>query len=180
MIKFGGGFYCALIDGIYVFNGFFMSMKNAYVKPGNRIVAYSVTWDQNKCSWEDFRSKVLGPTDPTKAPKDSIRGMIFADWEKLGLAKQPNTGDNGVHASASPFEGLAEHMNWLKMKPENCAFGQTMMKCGISAETISAWSTDPQVVINSSGEKGSCFDALEDMDSLACAAEATKLNLLNM
>eukprot|EP00493_Phyllostaurus_siculus_P006276 UN06337 len=56
-------------------------------------------------------------------------------------------------------------MNWLKMKPENCAFGQTMMKCGISAATISAWSTDPQVVINSSGEKGSCFDALEDMSS---------------
>eukprot|EP00493_Phyllostaurus_siculus_P011900 UN12070 len=27
MIKFGGWFYCALIEGIYVFNGIFMSMK---------------------------------------------------------------------------------------------------------------------------------------------------------
>jgi hypothetical protein len=179
MIKFGGGFYCALIEGIYVFNGFFMSMKNAYVKPGNRIVAYSVTWDQNNCSWEDFRCKVLGPTDPTKAPKDSIRGMIFADWEKLGLAEQPNTGDNGVHASASPFEGLAEHMNWLGMSPKKCVFGQTMLSTGIAMKTIAEWSVDPQLIISPSGERGSCFDAMEDQNALDCIATAVKLELLN-
>jgi hypothetical protein len=38
--------------------------------------------------------------------------MILRDWENLGLAYVPNVGDNGVHASASPFEGLAEKMNW--------------------------------------------------------------------
>merc|ERR1719464_2299714 len=145
MIKFGGGFYCALIDGIYIFNGFFMSMRNAYVKPGNRVVAYSVTWDQNKCSWEDFRGKVLGPTDPTKAPADSIRGMIYADWEKLGLASAPNTSDNGVHASASPFEGLAERMNWLGYRIEDDVFGSRLLQEGISADAITEWSVDPQV-----------------------------------
>lgn len=34
-------------------------------------------------------------------------------------------GDNGVHASASPFEALAERMNWLKVEPEKvcmCVF----------------------------------------------------------
>lgn len=179
MIKFGGGFYCALIDGIYIFNGFFMSMRHAYVKPGNRIVAYSVTWDQNTCSWEDFRGKVLGPTDPSKAPADSIRGMIYADWESLGLAGQPNTGDNGVHASASPYEGLSEHMNWLGMKSDACVFGQTMKKCGIDEETIKSWSNDPQVVVDPSGERGSCFDAMEDQNALDCACTAVKLNLLN-
>jgi len=179
MIKFGGGFYCALIEGIYIFNGFFMSMKNAYVKPGNRIIAYSVTWDQNKCSWEDFRGKVLGPTDPTKAPADSIRGMIYADWEKLGLASQPNTGDNGVHASASPFEGLAEHMNWLGMSPKKCVFGQTMLSTGIAMKTIAEWSVDPQLIISPSGERGSCFDAMEDQNALDCIATAVKLELLN-
>jgi len=179
MVKFGGGFYCALIEGIYVFNGFFMSMKNAYVKPGNRIVAYSVTWDQSKCSWEDFRSKVLGPTDPTKAPKDSIRGMIYADWKNLGLASQPNTGDNGVHASASPFEGLAEHMNWLGMSPKQCVFGRTMLMAGIATKTIVDWSVDPQLVVNASGERGSCFDAMEDQNALDCIATAVKLDFLN-
>lgn len=179
MIKFGGGFYCAKIQDIYVFNGFFMSMRAAYVADGKQIVAYSVSWDEKDLSWEDFRGKVLGPTDPSKAPEDSIRGTIYREWEKLGLEKQPDTGDNGVHASASPYEGLAEHMNWLKQNPEDCAFGQTMMKSGISKETISAWSTDPQVIINSGGDRGSCFDAMEDMNSLDCVAAAVKLNLLN-
>jgi hypothetical protein len=36
----------------------------------------------------------------------------------LGLQYCPNVGDNGVHASASPFEALAERMNWLKVEPE--------------------------------------------------------------
>ena len=49
--------------------------------------------------------QVLGPTDPSTAPPDSLRGQIMSGWEGLGLAAPPNTGDNGVHASASPFEG---------------------------------------------------------------------------
>ena len=61
-----------------------------------------------------FVRQVLGPTDPAKAPEGSLRGMMNAQWEALGLAAAPNTTDNGVHASASPFEGLAERMNWLK------------------------------------------------------------------
>jgi hypothetical protein len=30
LIKFGGGFYCALIDDMYIFNGFFMEMRDKY------------------------------------------------------------------------------------------------------------------------------------------------------
>jgi hypothetical protein len=56
-------------------------------------------------AWADFRGKVLGPTNPADAPADSLRGMLNADWQSLGLKSAPNTGDNGVHASASPFEG---------------------------------------------------------------------------
>ena len=62
---------------------------------------------------------VLGPTDPKAAPEGSLRNMILQDWVALGLKDEPNTGDNCVHASASPFEGLAERMNWLKTDPEN-------------------------------------------------------------
>jgi hypothetical protein len=57
---------------------------------------------------------VLGPTDPKQAPEGSLRNMILNDWQALGLEYEPNTGDNCVHASASPFEGLAERLNWLK------------------------------------------------------------------
>lgn len=31
LVKFGGGFYCGLVDGLYVFNGFFMSMRSKFV-----------------------------------------------------------------------------------------------------------------------------------------------------
>merc|ERR1719436_1874009 len=178
MIKFGGGFYCAFIQDLYIFNGFFMSMRNKYVAEGCSIHWFTVDFDQ-ELSWEDFRGKVLGPTDPSTAPEDSVRGMIYRDWEKLGLAKQPDTGDNGVHASASPFEGLAEHMNWLKKDISQCAFGQQMLKCGISEDTIKAWSVDPQVKLNAAGEMGSCFDALEDMNAIACIGRSAQLNLLN-
>merc|ERR1719163_317174 len=104
LIKFGGGFYCGLIEGLYVFNGFFMSMRSKFVTPGTSIYYYVVDFDASAVSWEDFRGKVLGPTDPKDAPAGSLRGMILAKWQELGLKDVPNVGDNGVHASASPFE----------------------------------------------------------------------------
>ena len=45
MVKFGGGFYCGLIEGLYVFNGFFMSMRSKFTAPGLSIHYYVVEWD---------------------------------------------------------------------------------------------------------------------------------------
>ena len=133
LIKFGGGFYCALIDAskkVYTFNAFFMSMRGKFTQPGSSIHWYVVEFDSAKLSWADFRGKVLGPTEPSAAPADSLRGMIFSDWQALGLTSVPNTGDNGVHASASPFEGLAERMNWLKTPLEADRFGALLLSKG--------------------------------------------------
>ena len=46
LIKFGGGFYCGLIEiagkkPIYVFNGFFMTMRTEFTKPGLSIPYFS-------------------------------------------------------------------------------------------------------------------------------------------
>ena len=181
LIKFGGGFYCGEITAkgqtIYVFNGFFMEMRNTFTAPGKKIHYYSVEWDEKDLSWSDFRNKVLGPTDPKEAPKDSLRGKVLADWKKLGLASEPNVGDNGVHASASPFEGMAERMNWLGATCPKDAFCTALKASGLSEDTIKAWSVDPQVKIGE-GKKKSLFDSLEDMDAGACVAEAKKLNAL--
>merc|ERR1712014_474259 len=114
------------------FNGFFMSMRSAFTVPGKCIHYYSVEWDEKDLSWEDFRGKVLGPTDPAEAPADSLRGKILADWEKLGLQSVPNVGDNGVHASASPFEGLAERMNWLSTPLAQDAYATALLGAGVS------------------------------------------------
>merc|ERR1719362_517879 len=124
LVKFGGGFYCGKLeregkDTLYVFNGFFMSMRSKFVSEGASIYYYVVSWNTEPkgeakgTSWEDFRGSVLGPTDPATAPADSLRGAILAKWKELGLTSEPNVGNNGVHASASPFEALAERMNWI-------------------------------------------------------------------
>ena len=171
MVKFGGGFYCGEIKpGMYAFNGFFMSMRSKFVIPGTSIHYYVVDWDENDLKWADFRGKALGPTDPAKAPKDSIRGMIMRDWKELGLDYQPTTGDNGVHASASPFEGLAEKMNWLKVNPSKDAFGAALINKGVDVATIKKWSVDPQV------KGASLFDQLEDQDVGDCIKTAVELS----
>ena len=101
----------------------------------------------------------------------------MADWEKLGLTAPPNTGDNGVHASASPFEGLAEKMNWLQLDPTTDAFATALTDAGLTAETLKAWTVDPQVMLpGGAGKKGSLFDQLEDMDFPAAVAKCKAIN----
>jgi hypothetical protein len=175
LVKLGGGFYAGLVDTIpgkppiYTFNGFFMSMRAKFVVPGSSIHYYVVQWNPSDLPWADFRGKVLGPTDPANAPADSLRGQILANWGELGLKSAPDTGDNGVHASASPFEGLCERMNWLKVPLDADEFGQQLLGAGLTEETIRAWSVDPQV-------KGrSVFDTFEDLDVSACVTKAVEI-----
>jgi len=179
-VKFGGGFYCGKIevDGkfYYTFNAFFMTMRGKFTTPGTSITYFVVEFDDQTLAWADFRGKVLGPTDPAAAPSDSLRGLCFSTWKDLGLESEPNTGDNAVHASASPFEGLAERTNWLASKFEvedtngkQDPFAKLMVAKGITPEMIKAWSVDPQVVLVKGEPKtGSLFDQVEDMDCDAC------------
>ena len=83
-------------------------------------------------------------------------------------------------ASASPFEGLAERTNWLKefYTLDTDDFAKTLVEKGISKETIKAWSVDPQVKYpaGSEKEKGSLFDALEDLDLADCVSKAIAIS----
>ena len=179
LIKFGGGFYCGKVGDIYVMNGFYMEMRAAYCNPGEKIRWYTVTWPTDSLSWEDFRGEVLGATDPSAAPKGSIRRTILDKYKELGLKSKPNTGDNGVHASASPFEGLAERCNWLGASVEEDGFGKGLLAAGVSKETISAWSGDSQVSVEGEtapGKTMSVFDALEDLDADASLAKVGKIS----
>ena len=154
------------------------ALEEAGLGPGDAAVHYFVVeFDPARLAWADFRGKVLGPTDPAAAPAESLRGTLMAEWEALGLAAAPNTGDNGVHASASPLEGLAERMNWLKQPLETDAFGARLLGAGLTAEMIKEWCVDAQVVLpGQDGKKGSIFDALEDMDVDACLAKCVEIS----
>ena len=121
---------------------------------------------------------VSRPTDPAEAPKGSIRRTILEDYKALGLKSEPNKGDNGVHASASPFEGLAERNNWLNINIEDDPFGAALVAGGLSKSTIVDWCKDPQVQLTDT-DRGSIFDSLEDMDVGDCLNKLIAMNELN-
>merc|ERR1719352_449426 len=108
-----------------------MSMRSGFTAPGLSIHWYTVEWDEKDLPWSDFRGKLLGPTDPKDAPSDSLRGSVFRSWQAHGLASEPNTGDNVVHASASPFEGMCERMNWLEAPVSQDPYGRVLLSAGI-------------------------------------------------
>ena len=67
VVKFGGGFYCGLVSiddkdspGLYVFNAFFMSMRQKFVGVNDSIHCYEVQWDPSKLSWHSFRNQLVG------------------------------------------------------------------------------------------------------------------------
>ena len=117
---------------------------------------------------------MLGPTDPKNAPASSLRGLIYAQWEALGLADVPNVGDNGVHASASPFEAMAERLNWLGTPLAADPFGAALLAAKVAEPYVTAGTVDPQVALLD-GSKGSLFDALEDLDSEECLSKVALL-----
>lgn len=146
---------------IYVINGFYAAMRAKYTSPGSSIYYYSVEWDASELSWEDFRAKVLGATDPEQAASGSMRKEILQRWEALGLPSKPNVGDNGVHGSASPLEGLAERLNWLDETLEVDPTGHALLEAGVKLDTLKAWTKDAQVDVD--GTMTSVFDAFEDL-----------------
>mmetsp|Transcript_122281 Transcript_122281/g.351274 ORF Transcript_122281/g.351274 Transcript_122281/m.351274 type:complete len:396 (+) Transcript_122281:65-1252(+) len=173
MLKFGGGFYCGKVDGIYVINGFYARMRSQFTQPGTSIYYYEVQWDPNRLSWGDFRGRVLGATDPKAADPTSLRSAILKDWQALGLQAEPNTGNNGMHASASPFEALAERANWLGMPLEADFYGKAMLSLAIPLATMKAWCDDPAVQYD--GRRQSLFDLLEDLDPRACLRKSVAI-----
>merc|ERR1712194_185522 len=173
LLKFGGGFYCGKVDGIFVINGFYMDMRKAFTTPGTSIYYYETQWPAQTLSWADFRGKVLGGTDPKTAEAGSLRNEIYKNWQALKLKGEPNTGDNGVHASASPFEALAERANWLGASLTSDSFGKALLASGVPLKMVQEWTDDPPVKFE--GKKQSLFDLLEDMDGAECLRKAVKI-----
>eukprot|EP00928_Gymnodinium_smaydae_P061177 TRINITY_DN4532_c0_g1_i2.p1 TRINITY_DN4532_c0_g1~~TRINITY_DN4532_c0_g1_i2.p1 ORF type:complete len:847 (-),score=232.12 TRINITY_DN4532_c0_g1_i2:74-2614(-) len=169
-VKFGGGFYIAkmTVGGttLYVLNGFYLSTREKFVKEGSSIHYYSVSWRPESRSWEAFRSGTVGATQPAEAAEGSLRRSILQRWKELGLAAEPNMGDNGVHGSASPFEALVERLTWLGSKASSDPFGAALLRAGLSAERIEEWATNPLLYL--SGGERPVFDSLEDQNAEVC------------
>eukprot|EP00929_Paragymnodinium_shiwhaense_P037244 TRINITY_DN1987_c0_g2_i1.p1 TRINITY_DN1987_c0_g2~~TRINITY_DN1987_c0_g2_i1.p1 ORF type:complete len:2122 (-),score=771.88 TRINITY_DN1987_c0_g2_i1:341-6706(-) len=184
LIKFGGGFYCALVEApepkaqeiapcLFTINGFYMSMRDCYTRPGAKMRYFMIEWEPSAMSWHDFRNDFLGATDPKASAPASLRGTIASKWRELGLQAAPTVRDNGVHASASPFEAMAERANWLGKNIADDDFGKALGAANIPVNTQTEWLSDPQVEWH--GQKQSLFDLLEDLDVADCIGKAARL-----
>eukprot|EP00443_Scrippsiella_acuminata_P048683 CAMPEP_0115330522 /NCGR_PEP_ID=MMETSP0270-20121206/85816_1 /TAXON_ID=71861 /ORGANISM="Scrippsiella trochoidea, Strain CCMP3099" /LENGTH=514 /DNA_ID=CAMNT_0002751231 /DNA_START=46 /DNA_END=1590 /DNA_ORIENTATION=- len=173
LLKFGGGFYCGKVENVFIINGFYLGMRAKFTTPGTCIYFFEVEWDARQLSWADFRGKVLGGTDPAAAEEGSARSTIFKSWEALGLVTCPDTGDNGVHASASPFEALAERANWLNLPIESDFFGKALLASGLPLSTIQEWCSDP--LVSFEDKRQSLFDLLEDLNSRECLQKCSMI-----
>lgn len=167
IVKFGGGFYCGQVekDGAkyYIFNGFFISLRDKFTNPDATLTYFSIEWSPETLSWKDFRGNFLGTTDPTTANPESLRGHFYANYESFNLTSQPNVSDNCVHASASPLEGMVERHNWLKTPYSEDSFGKLLLSNNIlSEEEITVWSSNPTLA------NKPVFDAVEDLNVFDC------------
>jgi len=166
--KLGPGTYIGKLEGKdqYLLNGFYGSMREIYTDKNATVVWFTVKFSEDLISWKDFRQNIVGSTDPSKAAPGSIRRTILDRYEELGLVLAPNTGLNGIHASASPFEALRERTVWLKAKVQEDSFGKQLQAAGVPQNNIQDWLENKLVTI--AGETGNAFDLLEDKNTSEC------------
>jgi len=203
VIKLGGGFYCGKFPPnyntpqtqnpsqkpYYILNAFFLSMKSQYTKPNTSITVYEIEWDPDELSWADFRSKFIGCTDPSVAEKGSVRNLLYKGWKGFGLVGRPDKGTNGIHASASPLEGMSERCNWLGRSLNDDPLAKELKKFGITKKELVEWCKDPRMKIGcDDGEddsdvpkwhEGGLFDAVEDLDVGDCLERLIAIKKLN-
>ncbi|CAK9030232.1 unnamed protein product [Durusdinium trenchii] len=164
--KLRSGLYCARLEGgktgeLFVLNGFYSRMREKFTAEGVTVHWHVVSWPASRLSWADFRSTVIGATNPKDATDGSLRARIRDDWEALGLKEETNYQDNGVHASAGPLEALRERMVWLGDDIEADSFGCALASaCPIGLKTLVE---NPIITVD--GKTGPAFDLLEEMDA---------------
>jgi len=132
---------------------------------GNALIAFEGI---STLPWETLRSKICGVTDPKAAEVGSLRNLFLLNKESLGLA-EVDRGNNGVHMSAGPLEGMVElarffsdHDTHNKITYDQTAFGSFLGNKGASVERVQELAQNP--ILNLEGKAVSAFDATEEKD----------------
>ena len=168
--KLAPGTYVSKLDGtsepVYTLNGFYPAMRQSFVEDGAEVRYLVCEFDESELTWQNFRREVIGATNPSEAAKGSCRGKLLAKWEALGLESAPTYGQNGVHASAGPLEGLKERIVWAGGSLETDEFAQALVGGGVDKATLEAW-LEANPVVTLGGETDKVFDLTEEMGSKA-------------
>ena len=98
MIKFGGGFYAGQVDGLFVINGFYMSMRSKYTQAPASIHYFVTEFDPAQLSWTSFEKRFWGEPIPTPPSQALSAALCSADGRSSGcplsqtLATMASTG----------------------------------------------------------------------------------------
>ena len=176
MVKLGRGFYCGLIDSfpnkpaVFCTNGFFQSMHTEYVTANSSVHYFLVEWDNAAMSWDEFRKKIVGVTNPAVAHPESLRSIMNSEWAGLGLDAPLDLMRNGLHASASAFEAMVERSIWLDV-PATCdPLGVHLYNLGFSVNLLNDWMSNTVV------DGQTLFDHMENQGCVDCITTAKSLH----
>ncbi len=154
---------------VVVLNGFHPAQIGHYTSPGARVVALEIHWADR--SWQSFRTDVVGATRPEQAQAQSVRGVLLANQQALGIGPVA-VATNGVHGSAGPVEAMVEIARFLEIAPERTDLGSALLDAGVPATTIEQ--------LTSSGDTGGdlrqkVFDGTEEAEPAAAIEYLTRL-----
>ncbi len=174
-IKLRSGFYIQRYsvngEDIILVNGFHPAQLRHFTDPSHRIVVLLLHSDAD---WKSLKHGMVGDTFPEKADKDSIRGELFSNSAKYGIA-EVSISNNCVHLSAGPFEALFEMNNFLKdiqgivFDPEKTNMYRLMTGRGLAAGEVERCMQNPVAMIN--GRPTDLFTLTEDRDSAEAVSD---------
>lgn len=173
--KLGGGSYCMKLDvlgQIYLLlNPFHAYQLVPYTTAGRAILVLEC---RSSRDWADLRGKLTGTTNPETAAEGSIRAELLARQQEFNLPAV-NQGNNGVHLSAGPLEGMVElqrfftdHESGETLNWDQTVFWDCLTERGASPEQIAALTANPAITWQ--GETGSAFDLTEELNADDAAA----------
>jgi nucleoside diphosphate kinase len=155
---------------IWVVNGFYLAMTEAYYNPSASLDYFICEWDESHTTWSQVLSHVVGVADPANAIADSIRGVLVRQWEALGLEHPPSAKHNCLHISTSAFAGLADRLLWKKGSMlYTDLFGSRLLSARIKSAQITEWTKNPEVV----GQR--LFETLHGLNSADCIESLLKM-----
>merc|ERR1719217_1662838 len=104
--------------------------------------------------------------------------MLARRWKKLDLDDVPGKHDDAVHGSSSPLASLLERMNWLRLQPEQDAWGEYLLNhVGVSRTRLESWATNPRLRDPSDRASGfhHILDLVDGMNADSCLAKCREI-----
>jgi nucleoside diphosphate kinase len=157
-VKIQDGIIMAYLEELdcFCFNAFYPAMEENFNHPSTHIDYYVLEFDPETVSWEQFRKKILGSTDASKADPDSLRGILYSEYPVDFPGR-----DNFVHGSAGPLEGFVERaIHEPDFSAGHNPIGRYLAERDLSLDEFMAWKNDLPIT-----ELGELFDATEEKNT---------------